>query len=322
MNPWALELVLARDQVSDAARRTLARDAERGLLRRVRPGVYVERSAFDAMSPEARHVVAIRALAEVSPSPPVFSHWSAAILLGLPVLGREHLDRVHVTVEDAADRGLVGVAAHVAPTRDGERVFVGGLLATSPARTVVDVARVSSFEAGVVVADGALHAGLDLDTLQDAVSDSTSRKGWRKAQLVVAFADGGAESAAESLSRTTMVRIGVPKPVLQWKVFDRSGLAGRLDFGFPWVPAGGETDGEQKYRDASMAPAGAADAVIKEKRREDRVRLQVPRLGRWGYLESCSPRLLAPILARIGVVPARVRITVTDYCSPFLTATL
>ena len=322
MDPWSLELLLSRDQLSDAARRTLARDAEKRLLHRVRPGVYVERIAFEALSPEARHIVAMRALAAVCPTPPVFSHWSAAVLLGLPVLGREHLDRVHLTVEDPADRGLVGVAAHVAPVQDGERTVVGGLLATATARTVTDVARASSFEGGVVIADGALHAGLPPATLQDAVGDSTSRKGWRKAQLAVAFADGDAESAAESLTRATMLRIRVPRPVLQWKVFDRKGLAGRLDFGFPWVPAGGETDGEQKYRDAMMAPAGPADAVIKEKRREDRVRLEVPRLGRWGYAEARSPRLLAPILARIGVVPARPRITLADYCSPFLRATL
>lgn len=322
MDPWALELLLARDQLSDASRRTLARDVDRGLLRRVRPGVYVERSAYEALTAEGRHLVAMRALAAVAPMPPVFSYWSAAVLLGLPVLGREHLDRVHVTVEDAADRGLVGVAAHVAPTQDEERTSVRGLLATSRARTVVDVARASSFEGGVVIADGALHAGLEPGLLQEAVANSTSRRGWRKAQLAVAFADGDAESAAESLSRTTMLRIGIPRPVLQWKVFDRRGLAGRLDFGFPWVPAGGETDGEQKYRDAMMAPAGAADAVIKEKRREDRVRLEVPRLGRWGYAEARAPRLLAPILARIGVAPGRTRITVADYCSPFLAASL
>jgi hypothetical protein len=322
MNPWTLELLIVRDRATDAERRALARDAERGLLHRVRPGVYVDRVAYEACSPEQRHLVAMRSLAAVASSPPVFSHWSAAVLHGLPVLGRDRLGRVHVTVGDAADRGLVGVAAHVAPLESGERSLIGPLLATSAARTVVDVARVSPFEGGVVIADGALHSGLAVELLEDAVAEATSRTGWRKAQAVVAFADGDAESAAESCSRVTMLRIGIARPVLQWKVFDRRGLAGRLDFGFLWVPAGGETDGEQKYRDAMMAPTGAADAVITEKRREDRVRLEVPRLGRWGYAEARSARLLAPILARIGVVPGRRRITAADYSSAFLSAVL
>ncbi|RIX28071.1 hypothetical protein [Amnibacterium setariae] len=317
MDPWIVELLIVREQAFEDHRRTLAKDVQRGLLRRVRPGVYVERGVHDALSPEQRHVVSMRALAAVASRPPLFSHWSAAVLLGLPVLGREHLERVHVSVEDASDRGLVGVAARVAAVDAGERAEVRGLQVTTPARTVVDIARISTFESGVVTADGALHLGVPRVALEGAVAAATSRKGWRRAQAVVAFADGDAESPAESTSRVTMLRIGIRRPILQWRVFDRNGLAGRLDFGYPWVPAGGETDGEQKYRDASMAPNGAADAVIKEKRREDRVRLEVPRLGRWGYRESRSPRLLAPILARIGVVPEARRVTIADYSTEF-----
>jgi hypothetical protein len=316
MDPWALELLIVRERTLDLERRALARDVERGLLVRVRPGVYVERTGFLALSLEGRHLVAMRALDAVAPEPPVFSHWSAAVLHGLPILG-QHLDRVHVTVEDPAQRGLVAVAGHVAPLEASEVVLVGTLRTTAVARTVADVARVSPFDAGVVIADGALHAGLPVEELHERVAAAAGRRGWRRAQEVAAFARAEAESAAESRSRVTMMRIGVRPPVLQWKVFDRRGLAGRLDFGFPWLPAGGEVDGERKYRDAAMAPGGAADAVIAEKWREDRVRLEVPRLGRWGYVQAGSTVLLAPILARIGVLPERPRCTIVDYSSAF-----
>lgn len=319
MNAWLLELIVVRARTLDLERRSLARDVAKGLLVRVRPGVYVERTAHEGLTPESKHIVAMRALAAVASSPPVFSHWSAAVLLGLPV-DRQQLDRVHVTVEDAADRGLVGVAAHVAHLEAPDRVFTGGLLATSVPRTVVDVARASAFEQGVVVADGALHAGHAVALLEHAVAGAAGRKGFLRARAVVAFADGDAESAGESRTRVTMMQGGIRRPVLQWKVLDRRGLAGRLDFGFPWVPAGGEIDGEQKYRDAMMAPDGPAEAVIREKRREDRVRLEVPRLGRWGYREACSLRLLLPVLARIGVLPER-GITIADYSSAFRLAT-
>lgn len=320
MNPWIIELLVVRARTLDLERRSLARDVGKGLLVRARPGVYVERAAFEALTPESQHVVAVRALAAVATTPPVFSHWSAGVLLGLPV-DRKHLDRVHVTVQDPADRGLVGVLAHVAPLDVAERVCIGGMLATSVPRTVVDVARASPFELGVVIADGALHAGHDVALLERAVADAAGRKGCRRAQEVVAFADGDAESAGESRTRVTMMQAGIRRPVLQWKVFDRRGLAGRLDFGFPWVPAGGEIDGEQKYRDAMMAPQGPAAAVIREKRREDRVRLEVPRLGRWGYAEACDVRLLTPILAQIGVLPEARRVTLADYSTAFRLAT-
>jgi hypothetical protein len=321
MDAWTLELLVVREQTLDPDRRSLARDCARGLLQRVRPGVYVEATAYAALAPEGKHLVAMRALAAVSREIPTFSHWSAAVLRGLPVF-REHLGRVHVTVDDAAKRGIVMVTGHVAPLDDAETSFVRGLRATSIARTVVDISLSSPFEAGVVVADAALHAGLPVTALQEGVSDAAGRKGWQRSQQVVAFARPGADSVAESRTRVTLMRGGIRPPVLQWKVYDRRGLAGRLDFGFPWVPAGGEVDGEQKYRDAMMAPTGAADAVIAEKWREDRVRLEVPRLGRWGYRESGSVSLLLPILARIGVEPERPRITIVDYCSEFRRAIL
>ncbi len=311
-----MELVVARATALDLERRALARECVRGVLVRARPGVYVEAAAFAALSPEGRHVVAMRALDAVASEPPVFSHWSAAVLHGLPVF-REHLARVHVTVDDPARRGLVSVAGHVAPLEEEETVRVGGLLATSPARTVTDIARSAPFEVGVVVADGALHAGLAPVALHAGVADAAGRKGWQRAQQVAAFARGDSGSVAESRSRVTMMCGGIRPPVLQWNVFDARGLAGRLDFGFPWVPAGGEVDGEQKYRDAMMAPTGAADAVIAEKRREDRVRREVPRLARWGYREAGSVTLLLPILARAGIIPARPRITIADYSSTF-----
>ncbi|WP_375400302.1 hypothetical protein [uncultured Amnibacterium sp.] len=316
MNPWSLELLVVREQALDLERRSLARDCVRGLLHRVRPGVYVEREGYKALTVEGSHVVAMRALAAVAPEPPQFSHWSAAVLHGLPTLG-QHLDRVHVTVQDPARRGSVGVGSHVAPLDVGETIVVGTLRATAVPRTVVDVALASPFEAGVVIADGSLHAGCPEAALQEGAAGAAGRRGWRRAQQVVAFARAEAESAAESRARVTMLRIGIRPPVLQWRVADRRGLAGRLDFGFPWVPAGGEVDGEKKYRDAAMASSGAADAVIAEKWREDRVRLQVPLLARWGYRESGSTVQLCPILARIGVTPERPRVTIADYSSAF-----
>lgn len=320
MNPWTVELLVVRERASESERRVLARDRANGLLVRVRPGVYVERLAFEALSPEGRHLVRMRAFAAVSTEPPIFCHQSAAVLHGFPLLDAR-LDRVHVLVEGTSGRGLVGVAAHVARIDHGV-AFIGTLRTTDAARTVVDVARASAFEAGVVVADGALHAGVGRAVLEEAVAAAAGRPGAVRAQHVVAFARPEAESAAESVSRVSMMRMGIEPPALQVVVHDEHGFAGRLDFGFLRGRVGGEVDGEKKYRLAGLAPTGAADAVIAEKRREDRVRRQLDDLARWGWREARSTVLLAPVLASARVLPARPRATMPDYSTAFLIATL
>lgn len=320
MDPWTVELLVVRRATSETERRVLAGDCARGLLHRARPGVYVERAAFESMTPEQQHIVSIRAYAAVAQAPPVFSHWSAAVLLGVPVL-RARLDRVHVAFETPDGRSIRGVAAHVMPVLADVAVVTNGeLLATNVPRTVVDIARASPFEEGVIAADGALHAGTARDLLEQAVVDAAGRRGRRRAQDVVAFAREEAESAAESRSRATMFRIGIAPPQLQVRIFDREGFAGRLDFGFPAVRAGGEVDGERKYRE--LARGGAAEAVIDEKRREDRVRRRLAALARWGWRESGAAALLAPILRSAGVLPVLPRSVLADWCTRFLTVRL
>ena len=255
----------------------------------------------------------MRALAAMVFNPPVFSHWSAGVLHGLPLLGRRQLARVHVTVTGDAHRGRIGVAAHLAPlSRDV--VQIGTIQATSTARTVVDIALGAPFREGIAAADGALHAGLQREVLVEAVERAADRRGAGRARRVVAFARAEAESAAESQSRVTMLQLGVVSPELQFEVFDRLGLAGRLDFWFPRLRVGGEVDGEKKYLDPALARRGAGRAVVEEKWREDRVRSEIQRLARWGWREAGDPALLGPILARAGVLPERVRPTFEDYC--------
>ncbi|QYN33115.1 hypothetical protein K1T35_31920 [Pseudonocardia sp. DSM 110487] len=85
------------------------------------------------------------------------SHVSAAVLHGLSTWGLP-LDRIHRT-RDRRTGGRVGngVHLHAAPLTPDEVDEVDGLLVTSVARTVVDLARTAGFDAAVAVADSALH---------------------------------------------------------------------------------------------------------------------------------------------------------------------
>jgi hypothetical protein len=319
MNPWSVELILARHgSLGVTERRSLSRDVERGLLIRLRQGVYASRAAWDAGEgwPRelARHVIRARAFTAVAAERPVFSHWTSGAILGLPMVG-ERLAAVHVTAPDERRRGIDGVAVHVFPLRSEEVVEVGDLLVTTAARTVVDIAGAVPFRAGVVTADGALTAGLRRELLDEAVDLAGLRRASGRIGDVAAFAHPGAESAAESETRVSMFEIGIEPQELQHEVRDARGLAGVLDTFDRRLRIGTEVDGLDKYLNPKVALQGAGRAVVQEKWREDRVRAEIRGLARFGYGEAREPARLRPILARVGLRAAAHRPTLADWAA-------
>ncbi|RIX26382.1 hypothetical protein [Amnibacterium setariae] len=315
MNPWQLEIIVVREgSHGGGERRELTRDVGRGLLVRLRQGAYVEREAFAAMTPEDQHLVRMRAFAAVARGPVVFSAFSAAVAHGLPVL-RARLASVHTAVGDRRERGQEGVTAHLLPVTAPEVVRIGGILVTSIARTVVDIAGGAPFDEGVMAADAALRLGTVREELEAAHDLVAPRRAARRIREVVAFAHPGGESAAESGSRALMLRLGIAPPRLQHRLVLDDGSEVFLDFLFAQVRVGGEADGDVKYLDPRLAPAGAGRAVVKEKRREDEVRTRVAGLARWGWAESRRPDLLRRVLQRVGVEPSVPRATLADYAA-------
>jgi hypothetical protein len=321
MNPWQLELFVVRTgSQRDAERRALARETEHRRLVRIRLGVYADRVAYESMTPEERHVVQMRAVAAVSPVPLVFSHFSALVVHGLPVM-RNRLGRVHTTVDRAEQRGRDGVAGHVFPLTAADTILVEGLRVTSLTRTVVDVAGGAPFGEGVMAADAVLRAGTPRMMLEQAIELAGPRQSWRRIADVAAFAHPGGEGANESLSRVGMLRIGLEPPELQHLLWDDRGFVAWLDFWFRRFRVGGEADGDAKYLDPRIATEGTGRALVKEKRREDRVLPMVDGLARWGYAEAVDHLLLQRRLAAFGVVPARRRATLADYAAAARDAT-
>ena len=315
MNGWDLALVVVHGgSHSSGERSSIVRDVEHGRLLRLRKGVHVDRAAFEALTAEQRHVVQMRAVEAVSPVPVVFSHFSALVLHGLPVL-RSRLDRVHTTVATAGARGRDGVAGHVFPLSEEEVVRGGPLLATAVGRSVVDVAGAARFGEGLMAADAVLRSGSPRSLLAAAADLAGPRNAGRRITDVVAVAHPGAESANESMSRAGMIRLGYWPPELQHALWDAEGLVAYLDFWFRRFRVGGEADGLQKYLDPSMARSGAGRAVYDEKRREDRVLPLVDGLARWGWPEAVDPNRLRLKLAAVGVVPASPRATIADYAA-------
>lgn len=268
----------------------------RGDLTPLRRGAYL--AGPEPEDARVRHRLLIRAtLSELSPTA-VLSHASAAVWHGLPTW-RIPLRRVHVTrIRSSGGRRSARVHVHVASLPAAEVVLVDGVPVTSVARTVVDVARSRPFEEAVVVADGALAAGLtDREELAAVLHGLHRRRGLPSARLAVEFADARAESVGESRSRVAIMRAGLPVPTLQWEVRDRHGRQiGRPDFGWEEQLVAGEFDGRIKYGRLVRPGESAGDVVYREKLREDRLRTVLRAVVRWTWNDLDE---FAPTAARL-----------------------
>lgn len=127
-----------------------------GDLERVRRGVYV-RARVEELSGSERHRRLVLATVGELTEQAAVSHQSAAVLHGLPLLGRLP-SRVSVT-RSHGGHGRADDTLHLrlCPIPTDETTQLHGVTVTSLARTVVDIARLGSFDQGVTVADAALR---------------------------------------------------------------------------------------------------------------------------------------------------------------------
>jgi hypothetical protein len=240
----------------------------------IRRGAYVERAVYAAMTREQLHVALVHAAVRSLAKPAVVSHVSAAILRGLPSWGLD-LSLVHVTRGDLhSPRIEGGVHHHAGELRNDDLEQIDGIWVTSPARTAIDTARVTAFEAAVVVTDALLHRGLvDRGTILDRLESMRDWPGTCNAGRVAEFADGRSESVGESRTRVAFELVGLPRPDLQRLITTPDGkIVGRSDFLFDGLWTIGEFDGRVKYGRLLKPGEAPGDVVWREKQREDRIR--------------------------------------------------
>lgn len=276
----------------------LARLRRQGTIRSVRRGAYVLTGRSDLGCEQRHREQVVAAIGELK-TPAVVSHMSAALLHGLP-LWYDELDKVHL-LRDRPNGGHIDslVHLHVAPLTPGEVTEIDGIPVTSLARTVCDLARTLSAFRAVPIGDAALARGLDQRAL---IYELARCKGWRgvvRARRTIAFLDPRSESVGESSSRVLMHEQGLPKPDLQVEVFDEHGcLLARSDFGWIERRTLGEFDGQGKY-DELLAPGRTTkDAVLDEKRREDRLRSYGWQVARWDWPVLGTPAELRKRILR------------------------
>lgn len=252
----------------------------------------------------ARHRALIAASVDMIDSTSVVAYESAAVLHGLPL---PTLPAQATMIRRSAGHAKATRRLNVRDTRldDADIVQIDEMPVTSLARTAVDLARRLSFEWAVAVCDAALAKGARRRDLSEALTRQHRLRGVPQARRAVSFAEDQSESPAESISRVNMTYAGIPEPLIQRDVFDTNGeLVGRVDFLWEEERLVGEVDGAFKYGRLLQPGDTPQAAIMREKRREERIRAAGYWIVRWDWATANDPRLLGE---RIGPVLMRQR---------------
>lgn len=193
----------------------------RGTWAVVRTGHYAERSVVEALDVRERWLLKDRAALLMSRRPAALSHDSAARLLRIDTLDPV-MPGTHLTLHGATgSRTSGGVTRH----RDllplcVERV--DDLVATSYARTAIDIGRWHGYRHGLVAVDSVRQMGVPLGDLHAELERMPHHPYVARARAAVRDSDAGAESVLETLGRELVLSLGVGEVETQFAV----GLAG------------------------------------------------------------------------------------------------
>lgn len=258
---------------------------------RVLHGAYVH-AAEDVASPLVR-AAAVRA---VLPPDAVLSHRSALWVLGEDVLLGGLLD---VTCPRGRHlRAVPGLRVFSAALPDRDLVGVGGLLAVSASRAVVDVARREGLAAAVAFGDRALRTGAAVlpDVLR-VLDEAAELRGVRRARVAVGLLDGRSESWKESELRVALWLGGLRGLDVQLDVWTASAHVGRADLHLDgaWL----EYDGRKERL--------LQDRFVDDRRRQTRIAEAGYQLRRFTSADvpHRSPADLAAEVRRAVVLAAR-----------------
>lgn len=236
-----------------------------GLVRRVRKGSYILSEAWDSSAPWHRAQWRLEAHHLVSGGRHLYTHQSAARLLGLR--NWKVNEGIHINIPYRWSRGSFGddVTVHRYPIPETQERLVQGangleFRVTSLERTATDCARLLEFERAVVIGDHALQCGAERALMWQLLAATPGSRGVRRARFALEAMDGRAESVGETRVRLILSGLN-PQP--QLAVETPIGVF-RADFGWLEARLLLEFDGRNKYFDYN----GTSEVVFQERRRE------------------------------------------------------
>lgn len=262
---------------TDVADKSVARSVQRahlaGALVPVHRGVFMAKDEWEGLDDAGRHLARARAVAPSLATDTAFSHITAAVSHGWPVVGPLPV-RVHVTDEArTATAHRSGLVRHAGPLPALDAVRLDGVPVTAPLPTAVALIATTPVHVAAVAVDTSVRNGsLRIEDVAAALPSSPAR-GSARGRLVISALDRLHESVGESFAAIRLVELGAPEVVPQHEFVLADGSTCRVDF---WIPELGvvvEFDGRQKYVDPAMTGgADPTDVLWREKLREDRLR--------------------------------------------------
>jgi very-short-patch-repair endonuclease len=253
--------------------KALQRAVRAKVIHRVRHGAYAFVDEWTQLDERERHLTTCAAVLRTTTAPGVLSHVSAVAALDLPIWELP-LDEVHLTrMTRKTGRSGAGVRQHHGRLTASEITSAHDLPVTSATRTAVDLTTVTDVEHALPVLCEMLRRGLTTRTrLQDEADGAKHVPGTLASELAIRLADARLESVAECRCWHLFFRQGMPMPQPQYEVFDQwHVLIGRVDFAWPELKVFVEFDGKEKYLKHRRDGESVVDAVLREKRREERI---------------------------------------------------
>jgi hypothetical protein len=254
--------------------RTIAYAVRSRVWHRVRRGAYTFMDIWATSDARRRHAITARAVARAAKTDVVLSHTSA-VLEHVPTHWGLDLSDVHVTrLDGRSGRAEAGVRQHRGVVLPGDVCHATTPPTTTPVRAALELTTVAGTEPALVTINAMLNAGLfSVADLRRRYEAMTYWPHTLATDLILRLADGRLESPGETRTSYALWREGVPTPEPQYVVLDDSGrLVARLDFAWPELGVWIEFDGREKYTRYLKDGESLTDAVLREKRREERVR--------------------------------------------------
>lgn len=143
---------------------------------------------------------------------------------------------------------VAGLVAHTWAVTADEVCMVGGVDATTAARTAFDIGRTRSATQAVPILDALFNAtGLRHREVSAVAAAHPGARGVAQLRSVLPTVDGGAESPQETRLRLLLIAGGLPRPETQIR-FDE--LCIRVDMGWRTWKVAVEYDGVQHWADS------------------------------------------------------------------------
>ena len=203
--------------------------------RRLFPDIYVLAGAPTDLAARSQAALLL------APGQCVLSGYSAAELLGAGCAPAEA--NAELTVPGGDFREQPGLTIHRDLLADDE--ILDPLGVTTALRTAWDLARWLPTVEAVVAMDALARVGRFTPQAVLRIQSRYPRARWRRrVPAVIDLSDPRAESPMETRSRMVLVLRGLPRPELQYTVYDELGEFGaRLDMAYLWLKLAIEYDG-------------------------------------------------------------------------------